>query len=154
MRFYLEGMRFYLEGMRCLSRTSRMSWQMSRSSFSTWTQESKIYPATISLKHIFVDSNRSVWLKIVWLEEANSLPTKLEERTLLEYICISYLAWKIMTLSFVMSDQKMLFHESSTFWQCQVTKKVWGQKIKLSIAQLIGQGPLCVFDCNQYGSNM
>ena len=27
---------FHLEGMRCLSRTSRMSWQMSLSSFSTW----------------------------------------------------------------------------------------------------------------------
>ena len=56
----------------------------------------------ISSNITIFDSNCSVWLKIVWLEEANSLPTKLcflEERTLLEYICISYLAWKIMTLS-------------------------------------------------------
>ena len=28
---------WHLEGMRCLSSTSRMSWQMSRSSFSTCT---------------------------------------------------------------------------------------------------------------------
>ena len=33
---------FYLEGMRCLSRTSRISWQMSLSSFSTWTESLEI----------------------------------------------------------------------------------------------------------------
>ena len=84
---FMHWKMFYLEGMRCLSRTSRMSWQMSLSSFSTWmeTHCQKYPPTQMLLILIFVynrltqivqgGSKLSDCISRFYRREANSLPT-------------------------------------------------------------------------------